>query len=148
MGKRKEIEWYVDDNGCHVCTSHTRTKAGYSVMRRNKKNIYIHRYMYEKYKGEIPKGMVIRHKCDNPNCINPEHLEVGTHRDNVNDKISRGRQLKGEQIGNSKLTEEIVIEIYRSNLSYKELQNKYNVSNAMVSLIKNKKRWQHLLEGE
>jgi hypothetical protein len=60
----------------------------------------------EKY-GEIPKGMVIRHKCDNPACCNIEHLEIGTPLDNVNDMIERGRKainiIRGTQNGQSKL---------------------------------------------
>jgi hypothetical protein len=144
----KPIEYEINENGCHECTSHCRTKAGYTVLRRNKKNIYLHRIVYEENYGEIPEGMVVRHKCDNPACVNPEHLELGTQMDNVVDKMERGRQLRGEQIGNSKLSKEQVIEIYHSELSYKQIEEKYGISNAMVSLIKNKKRWLHLFEGE
>ena len=50
-----------------------------------------HRVSYEKHNGEIPKGMIVRHKCDNPECTNPEHLEVGTQKDNMQDCSKRGR---------------------------------------------------------
>ena len=55
-----------------------------------------HRYSYETYHGPIPKGMVVRHKCDRPGCVNPQHLEVGTPRDNTQDMIKRGRRVSGK----------------------------------------------------
>ncbi len=57
---------------------------------------------------EAIHGLVVRHKCDNPRCVNPEHLELGTQQDNINDKVERNRQAKGSSHGMVELTEEAV----------------------------------------
>lgn len=54
-------------------------------------NVKGHRYVYEQTKGKIPEGMVVRHKCDNILCLNPEHLDIGTPMDNMRDRVERGR---------------------------------------------------------
>lgn len=58
--------------------------------------------------GSVPNGLMVLHKCDNPACCNPRHLRVGTHAENMNDKVERGRQAKGERSPKAKLTEEQV----------------------------------------
>ena len=67
-----------------------------------------HRVAYELRNGEIPDGHVVRHKCHNPRCINPRHLETGTHADNAKDRVDAGRSApqKGAQNGNAKTTAE------------------------------------------
>ena len=65
-----------------------------------------HRVSYEEYVGKIPPDMFVLHKCDNTKCINPDHLSIGTHQDNVDDKMRKGRHNAGK--GNSKITEEQV----------------------------------------
>lgn len=67
-----------------------------------------HRVAYELVHGPIAEGLVLRHKCDNRPCINPDHLEVGTQADNVRDKVERGRAQRGTAVKTSKLTEDDV----------------------------------------
>ena len=85
------------EGGCWLWTGATDGK-GYGVlsgrMNGSERPLRVekaHRVSYEKYIGVIPDGMVIRHKCDNPQCTNPDHLEVGTQKDNMRDCSSRGR---------------------------------------------------------
>ena len=84
----KKISYEGD---CWVWTG-CRNTDGYPKLNRNgNANTKGHRYVYEQTKGEIPKGFVIRHACDNILCLNPDHLEVGTPTDNTRDRVDRGR---------------------------------------------------------
>ena len=87
----KTIMCDINETGCYLCTSRFIDANGYCHVGVNGKSIYLHRYIYELNFGEIPKGLVVRHKCDNRNCINSEHLEVGTYKDNTQDMIKRNR---------------------------------------------------------
>ena len=77
-----------------------------------------HRVAYRLQNGEIHKGAVIRHTCDNPSCCNPAHLLLGTHKDNTQDAVKRGRMASGSRHGRSKLTEEQIAEIRRRYTAY------------------------------
>ena len=90
-----------------------------------------HRHIYEECFGFIPKGLVVRHKCDNKLCINPEHLELGTLADNIQDKVKRNRCAKGEKVSTAKLNEEQVKEIRlkrKEGYKLRELSEEYNIS--------------------
>jgi hypothetical protein len=95
MARGKKLVWRETEGGCFECTSHTSVrkfrKCESTRIRKNGKLLYLHRFIFEEMFGPIPEGLVIRHKCDNSKCINPEHMEVGTQKDNVHDAISRGR---------------------------------------------------------
>lgn len=81
----------VDENGCWVWKGWVNPQWGYGFMHFRNKQWRVHCLMWTLTRGEIPKGMVIRHTCDNPPCCNPLHLEIGTHKDNVHDRMRRGR---------------------------------------------------------
>lgn len=85
--------WTVTESGCWEWNGSV-TEKGYgliSIARRGLVGARVHRVMYELHVGPIPDGHLIRHKCDNPPCINPDHLEPGTPADNTNDMMMRGR---------------------------------------------------------
>ena len=148
----KEVILEKQENGCIKCISHCTDKDGYTRIRYNGKHERLFRVIYMLKYGDIPKGMLIRHKCDNRWCCNIEHLEIGTPKDNVHDMIKRGRDTyhKSKNIGiknkASKLTEKKVEEIYLSNDSYSKLSKKYNVSKTNISNIKNKIQWTHITD--
>lgn len=100
-------------------------KSGYGRIMISRVKYGAHRLAYELANGPIPDGYVVRHKCDNPSCINPSHLEVGTQADNIKDKVNRGRQASGCSIGVSKLTEETVRDIRSSDLKVSLLAERY-----------------------
>ena len=79
---------------CLVCVSHCKSKEGYPRIWRNGKFVYMSRYLWESCYGEIPEGMLVLHKCDNPSCINPGHFFLGTNQDNMDDMGRKGRQRK------------------------------------------------------
>ena len=104
-----------------------------------------HRVVYQLiHPDENLDGKVVRHTCDNPLCINPDHLWSGTPSDNVADRDARFRH------GASKLTHEQVLEIdslfrNKTDLMVKEIAQLYNVDSRTISSIKHKKHWKHLL---
>lgn len=141
----KKVEFYVNENGCHICTSHSKDKNGYCYCRIDKKTGKLHRKVYMDNYGPIPKGMLIRHTCDTPSCINPKHLLLGTILDNARDMVERNRQAKGEGAGAAVLTEVQVIEIIADeNSFYEELTRKYNVTASTIQGIRRGDTWKHL----
>ena len=102
------------------------------------------RVAYRLFIGEIPKGMCVCHKCDNPKCVNPDHLFLGTRRDNMIDKISKNRMPIGESTSWSKLTEQQVREIRESTDYQYVIAEKYGICQQSVSSIKRGINWKHL----
>lgn len=78
-------------NGCWSWLGST-NKLGYGQLGYQNRRVTAHRLSYELNKGEIPAGQIVRHACDNPNCCNPDHLILGTHQDNADDRKARGRK--------------------------------------------------------
>jgi hypothetical protein len=139
----KVIQGYIDDHGCYICDSHRKSSDGrYYQIKRDKKMMMLHRYVFETYCSDIPLGLIIMHKCDNNLCINPTHLELGTHIRNMEDMVQRGRSSKGSKCGTSKLNEVSAMEIRLSKLSIKELMNIYKVSQRTIYSIKSGEVWQ------
>lgn len=92
-----DIGWDEDVRGCWIWRG-ARNEFGYgtiSLRRRAKgaESQRVHRLMWEMHNGPIPDGLVVRHRCDNPPCVNPDHLEVGTHEQNMQDMAERGRSI-------------------------------------------------------
>jgi hypothetical protein len=132
---------------CMVITNRQKTKAGYIQRRQRLIRTSYHRYIYELNYGPIPDGAIIRHSCNNPSCINPLHLKIGTHADNVNDRVVADRSAKGVRNGRSKLTEAQVLEIRSdTNTPLYELAFMYNVSRKAISQIRKGNTWKHLIK--
>lgn len=110
--------------------------------------IKAHRLSWEYAFGNIPDHTCVLHHCDNPSCVNPVHLFLGTQEDNMHDMKSKGRSSKrsrvGEDNGNSKLKEIQVLDISKDNRTLREISQQYGVTMATVSDIKRGKIWSHL----
>lgn len=144
----KNIKAIEDSNGCYICVSHAKCSNGrYYNIKRNNKIMLLHRYVYESYHEEIPNGLIVRHKCDNVLCINPNHLVLGSHQDNSNDKVERNRQAKFERNGASKLSNNDVLNIrklYKDGVMQRNIANMYDVTDSTISMIVNDIIWKDL----
>ena len=142
---------YVQKDGCLVWTGAT-TAAGYGVLTTSGKRGYAHRASYEAHVAPIPAGQYVCHTCDNPPCINPDHLFAGTHADNVRDAATKGRIRppvhRGEAQHKSKLTTREVREIRHrysgGGVTMRALAAEYGVTRAMVGYIIRRKSWAHV----
>lgn len=145
----KKIKYTKNNNGCWLCVSHKwKNKKGYPRIEREKETTTMVRYLYKKLIGDIPKGLCACHKCDNPMCINPHHIFLGTNMDNTIDKMNKKRQATGERTGNHKLTNEQVIYIFKSKKGTRELGRIFNVDHSQIVRIKQGKKWKRLLQEE
>ena len=124
---------------------------GYANKWRKGKMHGAHRLAYQDAYGPIPEGMIVRHLCHVRNCINPEHLAIGTHQDNMDDKVQANRQACGETHGFSKFTEEQVREMIalkpngRAPYGYtKKICLKYNINDCHLRDIWSGRRWKHI----
>jgi hypothetical protein len=115
------------------------------------KTALAHRVAYEITYGSIPEGLCVLHHCDNKKCVNPKHLFLGTYEDNNRDKVNKGRQPRGEQIGTSKLTIREVIRIRElhssGNYSYSDLAKLFPVCSATIRSIVKEEYWKLPLAG-
>ena len=124
---------------------------GYGITTRNNKTYRAHRLVYCDYHNidhSDIKGMVVRHTCDNRKCINPEHLVIGTHQDNMDDMKKRNRTAKGEAHGRAKLSE-VDIKTIRDRYirgskvhGLLAIAKDFGVAFQTVSKIVNRHRWQ------
>jgi hypothetical protein len=141
MPLKKPIEWEENENGCWICTSHYKNSHGYPMFTWDARQRQMTRFIYEQCFGELSDDLVVMHKCDNPSCINPEHLESGTQADNIRDMVSKNRQPKWERCYNAKLTNEQAKSIFYDKRFYKVIVQEYGISLELVCRIKTKRAW-------
>lgn len=152
LSVRERFEQYIfySPDDCWYWTGSC-TKGGYGTfsIQPPRKTLSSHRASYELYKGEIQDGLLVCHKCDNPKCVNPDHLFLGTRKDNAQDCAKKKRSLQGTRNHFSVLTEEQVREIRLSSkekpMPLKMLSEKYNVIRATIWHILKGKTWKHLI---
>ncbi|MEK4108151.1 HNH endonuclease [Paenibacillus sp. FSL R10-2791] len=148
-GMRKLIDFSISEKGCFECSSHIPGTGGYPRIQIRGKQTKMSRFVYKECFGDIPDGHYVLHKCDNPRCINPEHLFTGTAKENFYDMRKKGREnyAKGSQSGNSKLTEIEILEIKRmisKGISDREVAKKFPVSHHTIYEIRKGKTWKHV----
>ena len=110
--------------------------------------VYAHRASYEARHGAgSANGLMVRHTCDNPICVNPDHLLLGTNQDNMDDMVKRGRSRRGEKQPQVKITEAQAIEILgllSEGVRQSEISRIFNIEQSAVSNLKTGKNWGHL----
>lgn len=141
------------DDGCWEWQA-TIVRGGYGQIRvtpsrhDDRRSTSAHRASWEIHNGPIPEGLCVLHKCDNPSCVNPRHLFLGTKADNNADKVAKGRQAHGTQINTARLTDDDVIEIRRireeTNLFYREIAGRFGVATSTIRAVITRKTWRHL----
>jgi len=128
--------------------------TGYGQMRYLGTTELAHRISWMLFRGPIPKAknrygtMNVLHHCDNPKCVNPQHLYIGDQSDNANDAVARDRWgkrgCKGEAHGRSKLTEKDVRAIRASEQSANQLADRYRVSKSAIQHVLRRRSWSHI----
>jgi hypothetical protein len=138
---------YNKVTGCLEVVSHSLDRYGYPRVKRRGVGHSAHRVVWMEMHGDIPPSTYVCHSCDNRRCINTDHLFLGTMYDNINDMIAKRRHTHGERNGCHKLSDSDVITIYNSELSKSELSDRYCVSERQIYYIKQKRRWNILLNA-
>jgi hypothetical protein len=111
------------------------------------KTVRAHRYAWELKNGPIPKGLYVCHKCDNPLCVNPDHMFLGTQKNNLEDMASKKRSTIGCRNPMSKLTDEdirIIREMYKNGYTQQSIANIYSLSRSNIGLIVTNQTWKHV----
>lgn len=130
--------------GCWIWMGPTTKSTGYGHMAIKGRALRPHRVAYELAHGKIPDGMHVLHRCDIRTCINPDHLFLGTHKENMRDMAQKHRAAAGTQNGSAKLNPRQVSEIRGSLLPHRRLAELYGVSTGTISNIKRMKNWRHV----
>jgi hypothetical protein len=132
--------------GCWVWTGDS-VLQNYGVIYYQKKSWRTSRLIWTMMHGSIPDGLFVCHKCDNPRCVNPAHLFLGTHDDNVADKVAKSRQARGEGFGRSKLTDDAVREIrslYASGVNSVEIGKRFGIDKSTAWAVIKRVTWKHV----
>ena len=162
VDKNGPIHPYNSELGpCWIYTG-SKVGGGYGAIPNGGVSTGAHRLSWTLYNGPIPDGLLVCHTCDNPPCVNPTHLFLGTHDDNSTDKISKGRHARGDTSGSrlhperlprgednhfTKLTTEQVIEIrklHASGENTNDLASRYGVNRSYIYSIGKRRTWKHV----
>lgn len=143
---------FINENGCWIWQK-TKAHNGYGTFAiGGGKNARAHRISFEVHYGNIPDKMDVCHRCDIRDCVNPEHLFIGTRSENILDasrkgRVSRTHHLKGSQHPNSKLTEgdvETILSYLKMGTAKAKLSRQYGVSQRVILLIARGESWKHV----
>lgn len=134
-----------EDSGCWIWGG-AKTADGYGLFFNGEQTERAHRFSYRAYVAEIPQGRLLLHRCDNPSCVNPQHLVVGTQLENVADMRRKNRavDVAGSKHGRAKLSEEKVVSIRADGRCHAVIAAEHGVSKGLISQIKTRTIWAHI----
>jgi len=150
---RFDMQYKVADSGCWEWTA-SKDRDGYGIFRGEVNEQYLrkaHRFSWAlANRKQIPSDMVVCHSCDNPSCVNPAHLWLGSMAENQQDKWSKGRGgiLKGDELPQAKLTEQQALSILKDPRPYTAIAADYGITIMTISDIKCRRSWSHLKVDE
>ena len=129
------------NSGCWLWIGATNARGRGSVgLPGTRKTVTAHRLSYLLFRGPVPEGLHVCHICDMPLCVNPEHLVLGTHQDNMDQCKARGRKAKGFRLPRTKLTLEQIAVIIADTRPQQMIADEYGIHNSYVSQLKSGKR--------
>lgn len=134
------------NSGCWLWTKYL-DRNGYGLVGNGSDQIFAHRFAYAAFVGPLVNGMLVCHHCDNPTCVNPDHLFQATHRVNMDDMVAKQRHKFGSQHHNARLTESDVKEIrFFSSIGQptRSLASLYQVSERTIRNARQGTRWGHV----
>lgn len=141
--ERFHKKYHINENGCWIWAAGTRPNSKGTLYPRHwsddGKSIGAHRFSYELIHGAIPKSLYVCHKCDTPLCVNPDHLFVGTHHDNMKDMVQKHRSFTGRgenKKGRARLTNNQASQIRNMNISQVKIAKLFGVSQSTIGRIK------------
>ena len=142
------VEIGAETGACWIWTGN-RPDDRYGHFSVNGATVKAHRWLYERLNGPIPDGLVVRHHCDNPACVNPDHLAIGTAQQNTADMLSRGRgaDRRGERHPLVRLTEDDVRSIRAlraGGATETSLATRFGVGRAQIGKIARRENWKHV----
>jgi HNH endonuclease len=144
VAHRFESKYIPEPNsGCWLWTGAV-GGGGYGQFWLGGKQVLAHRAAYELFVQRPPSDQAICHACDNPLCVNPAHLFVGTRADNSADMVAKNRQAKGEQFARSGLSAETVRLILSSSLPDTEWAARLGVTKGTINHIRHRRNWRHV----
>jgi hypothetical protein len=136
----------IPEAGCWIWMGSTQVR-GYGELISNNRKHLAHRASYEAFVGKIPKGMYVCHACDNVSCVNPNHLFLGTQKQNLQDMANKGRSTRGVKNPMAKLDEYAVRQIregIKEGQTNASLAKSWMVCPQTISNIRHKKVWNHV----
>lgn len=146
--ERFEEKYIPEPNsGCWLWTA-TSVRGGYGMIKSGDKNHLAHRVSWSLYRGDIPDEMLVCHSCDTPACVNPDHLFLGSQKDNMRDMLSKDRlpSRKGSKNPRAKLSESDIdeIRIALKNETKASIASRYGVSPSLIRFIELGDAWAHI----
>lgn len=133
--------WLLDEaTGCWEWTR-TKIRTGYGRLRADGKRMLAHRYSYVRANGPIPDGLCVLHRCDNPSCVNPDHLFLGTQQDNMRDRDRKGRRAPTHGTKLTATDAERIRDMRQLGVTGKEIASHFHISRSNVSAIANGITW-------